>query len=79
MDKDIKHLVVWTKFLLDEDEVTGEVRAETKAEIEGFIIRTFCSSDTDTVGRVNRDQIIWFKNWRSLKSVHALGKLLMRA
>ena len=78
MDDDIKHLVVWTKFLIDEDEATGEVRDEAKAEIEEFIARTFCS-ETGTAGRMNRDHIIWFKNWRSLKSVHALGQLMMKA
>jgi len=65
IDEDIKHLVVWTKFLIDQDETTGEVREEARALIEDFINRMFCS-------RMDRDRIIWFRNWGGLKSVHAL-------
>lgn len=76
IDQDITHLVVWTKFLINEDERTGEVTGEAKAMIEEFIMRTFCSSSNDPeegAKRMDRDQITWFKNWKSLKSVHELG------
>ncbi|KIX07870.1 uncharacterized protein Z518_02524 [Rhinocladiella mackenziei CBS 650.93] len=72
LDEDIKHLVVWTKFLIDEDEATGDVAEGAKAEIEDFVTKTFCSRETGPGGKVDRNQIMWFKNWRSLKSVHAL-------
>jgi len=72
IEQDVKHLVVWTKFRIDEDEATGEVTEEEKTLIEEFITRTFCVSDSNPKGKMNRDQIVWFKNWRSLKSVHEL-------
>ena len=70
----IKHLVVWTKFLIDEDPETGKVTGEINEQIEAFIKRTFCGGKKSK--RVEREQIVWFKNWKSLKSVHALGKYL---
>ncbi|TVY30408.1 N-acetylglucosamine-induced protein [Lachnellula hyalina] len=47
IDGRIVHLVVWTKFVLEDDEATG-----------GF----------DGGG----EGVIWFKNWKTLKSVHAV-------
>lgn len=67
IDEDITHLVVWTKFTIDEDEQIREVTPEGKEQIEEFIKRVFLRKG------VARDQIVWFKNWKSLKSVHALG------
>lgn len=67
IDLDIVHLVVWTKFELEDDLVTGELTPESKAMIEAFVQKTFCG-----VGGVSRDNLVWFKNWRSLKSVQAL-------
>ncbi|KAI1609667.1 hypothetical protein EDD36DRAFT_78565 [Exophiala viscosa] len=72
VDEDIKHLVVWTKFTIEDDENTGKISPGAATQVEDFITRTFCSSDGL---QVERDQIVWFKNWRSLKSVHALGKV----
>ncbi len=72
LEEGIKHLVVWTKFPLDENPETGEVLPETEAQIEAFIKRTFCEGETAQV--IPRERIIWFKNWKSLKSVHALGE-----
>ncbi|EXJ83531.1 hypothetical protein A1O1_07154 [Capronia coronata CBS 617.96] len=74
IDQDITHLVVWTKFLIAEDETTRQVTAEAHASIETFIVRTFCSNEAEGEQRVNRNQIVWFQNWKSLKSVHALGR-----
>ncbi|EXJ87258.1 hypothetical protein A1O3_04217 [Capronia epimyces CBS 606.96] len=73
IEEDIKHLVVWTKFLIDEDETTGRVTHDATARITALIARTFCAEEQGTGHKVNRDQIVWFKNWKSLKSVHALG------
>ncbi|KAK5945250.1 hypothetical protein PMZ80_002454 [Knufia obscura] len=67
IDHDISHLVVWTKFLLDDDPETGFLTAEHHKLIEDFVQRTFCTGDG-----INRENLIWFKNWKSLKSVHAL-------
>lgn len=37
--------------------------------LEKFVKRTVCE---DSAGAVPREHVIWFKNWASLKSVHAL-------
>jgi hypothetical protein len=63
IDADIVHLVVWTKFELEDDEETGLSTAESHGEIDAYVERTFGS-------RVK--EFVWFKNWRSLKSVHAV-------
>ncbi|KIV97359.1 hypothetical protein, variant [Exophiala mesophila] len=76
LDGDIAHLVVWTKWVIDELP-NEEVTEKAKSQIEAFLQDTFCSNESDTGEgdiKVDRDQIVWFKNWKSLKSVHALGK-----
>ncbi|KAI6093244.1 hypothetical protein F4821DRAFT_222508 [Hypoxylon rubiginosum] len=65
IDERIVHLVVWTKFDLAEDPVTTDLTDEARAEIEQYVQKTFGS-------RVPKDRYVWFKNWRSLKSVHAV-------
>jgi len=68
VEEGIKHLVVWTKFSLEEDPESGEVISEINEQIKAFIHKTFCEGEKG----VDRKQIIWFKNWKSLKSIHAL-------
>ncbi|CAI0653895.1 unnamed protein product [Colletotrichum noveboracense] len=65
IDERIVHLVVWTKFELEEDLATGDLTEVARGEIEAYVDRTFRS-------RTKPDSVIWFKNWRSLKSVHAV-------
>ncbi|KAJ5574264.1 uncharacterized protein N7459_008691 [Penicillium hispanicum] len=65
IDTDIIHLVVWTKFELADDPATGELTADAREAIEQYVQQTFCS-------RVASEQVVWFKNWKSLKSVHAV-------
>ncbi|OIW34405.1 hypothetical protein CONLIGDRAFT_638768 [Coniochaeta ligniaria NRRL 30616] len=65
IDPRIVHLVVWTKFVLEEDPATGDLTDQARAEIEAFVTKTFC-------GSMARDRVIWFKNWASLKSIHAV-------
>jgi Protein of unknown function (DUF3605) len=67
IDLDIVHLVVWTKFELEDDPATGYLTQESRAIIEEFVQGTFCGKDG-----VSRENLVWFKNWKSLKSVHAL-------
>lgn len=67
IDRDITHLVVWTKFLLEDDPTTGFLTPNSHKMIDNFVTRTFCSE-----AGMQRDDVIWFKNWKSLKSVHAL-------
>jgi len=49
IDLKIVHLVVWTKFELEDDEKTGDLTEEARAEIEGWVGRTF----GDRLGREN--------------------------
>ncbi|KAF7509799.1 hypothetical protein GJ744_007494 [Endocarpon pusillum] len=67
IDLDIVHLVVWTKFELEDDVTTNDLSQESRATIDAFVQKTFCGKNG-----VSRDSLIWFKNWKSLKSVHAL-------
>ncbi len=86
IDEKIVHLVVWTKFDLEEDPRTGDLTDAARAGIESFVHKTLSPRlSPDQVGhqsglRPPRNsessppclQYIWFKNWRSLKSVHAI-------
>jgi hypothetical protein len=72
VERGIEHLVVWTKFQIDEDEVSGKVTETVNQQIEDFIRRTFCEGPDDR--RIDRRDLVWFKNWKSLKSIHSLGK-----
>ncbi|KAI1075799.1 hypothetical protein F5B20DRAFT_558684 [Whalleya microplaca] len=65
IDKRIVHLVVWTKFDLAEDPVTDDLTDEARAEIDLYVQKTLG-------GRVPEGHYVWFKNWRSLKSVQAV-------
>ncbi|KAF2675854.1 hypothetical protein K458DRAFT_425168 [Lentithecium fluviatile CBS 122367] len=65
IDDKIIHLVIWTKFELDEDPVTGLSTPESHLQIDGFVNRTFGA-------KLHPDKYAWFKNWKSLKSVHAV-------
>lgn len=67
IDPDITHLVVWTKFLLDDDPRTGLLTPRYRDLIEAFVQKTFCNEEG-----TSRENLVWFKNWGSLKSVHAL-------
>ncbi|KAF1937447.1 hypothetical protein EJ02DRAFT_458711 [Clathrospora elynae] len=63
IDPDIVHLVVWTKFELEDDQATGLSTPESRQEIEEYVQKTFAPHVKD---------FAWFKNWKSLKSVHAV-------
>jgi len=63
IDPDIVHLVVWTKFELEDDPETGLSTPESRQQIEEYVQKTFGSKTKD---------FVWFKNWKSLKSVQAL-------
>jgi Protein of unknown function (DUF3605) len=67
IDLDIVHLVVWTKFAFQDDPVTGDLTPESRAMIEAFVQKTFCGKNGSS-----HDNTIWFRNWKSLKSVQAL-------
>ncbi|ORX97807.1 hypothetical protein BCR34DRAFT_160100 [Clohesyomyces aquaticus] len=65
IDEKIIHLVVWTKFTLDEDPATGDLFPEVRKKIDDHVRQTFHPS-------VKPEHVIWFRNWASLKSVHAV-------
>ena len=70
IDPRIKHLVVWTKFDLEAAPVSasnpiGDLTPEARQAINGFVDKTFVSV-------CGKDSVIWFKNWSSLKSIHAV-------
>lgn len=67
IDPDVTHLVVWVKFNLEDDPETGLLTPEHHRLIDDYVQKTFCGIDG-----LQRDQVIWFKNWKQLKSVHAL-------
>jgi hypothetical protein len=59
------HLVVWTKFATPSDAVNDDLLPESRAELEGFVLKTF--------GRIfGEENVIWFRNWGALKSVRAV-------
>jgi hypothetical protein len=68
-DPDVVHLVVWTKFDLEDDPATQDLAPKARAEIDEFVDRTFCRVAD---GGLEKDGVIWFRNWPSLKSFHAL-------
>ncbi|KAK1782072.1 hypothetical protein QBC45DRAFT_319633 [Copromyces sp. CBS 386.78] len=65
IDERIVHLVVWTKFELEDDPATGDLTEKARGEIDEYVRRTFG-------GRVPGENIIWFKNWAHIKSVKAV-------
>ena len=70
VEADSTHLVVWTKFPLEEDPETGDLASRAREEVQAFVVRTFCGEKG-----VSLEQVQSFKNWKSLKSVHALGEM----
>ncbi|KAK1058218.1 hypothetical protein LTR74_013593 [Friedmanniomyces endolithicus] len=66
---DITHLLVWTKTpIATDDNEGGDVTAESRKLIDGFVERTFASE----LGEGGGERVLWFKNWTGLQSVRAL-------
>ncbi|KAI9778714.1 MAG: hypothetical protein M1839_007945 [Geoglossum umbratile] len=65
IDEKIVHLVVWTKFDFDDDPSTDDLTTKARKEIDDFVNQTFCT-------RVKPENVVWFRNWKSLKSIHAV-------
>ncbi|CAJ0545925.1 Ff.00g093980.m01.CDS01 [Fusarium sp. VM40] len=68
IDPRIVHLVVWTKFVLEEDSATGDLTDEARKEIDDFVTRTFRA-------HVPEQHVLWFRNWQGLQSVKAVQHL----
>jgi Protein of unknown function (DUF3605) len=43
VDEKIVHLVVWTKFDLEDDPSTDDLTPKARGEIDDFVNRTFCT------------------------------------
>ncbi|TGO38795.1 hypothetical protein BHYA_0067g00260 [Botrytis hyacinthi] len=65
IDEKIVHLVVWTKFAMEDDLETGDTRDDVKREIQTWVDRVFGE-------KCGGENVIWFRNWRSLKSIHSV-------
>ncbi|MCJ1329348.1 hypothetical protein MMC10_006027 [Thelotrema lepadinum] len=65
IDEDIVHLVVWTKFKSEDDPDTGNLTPAARKQIDDFVTKTFRS-------KVDHENVRWFKNWASLKSIKAV-------
>ncbi|KAK0387641.1 hypothetical protein NLU13_3886 [Sarocladium strictum] len=62
VEKGIEHVVVWTKFSLGGEE---EGEDSGRDAIEEFMEQVFYS-------HLPRENVVWFRNWGALKSVHAV-------
>ncbi|KAL8983887.1 MAG: hypothetical protein Q9205_002004 [Flavoplaca limonia] len=83
IDERIVHLVVWTKFDLPDDPDTKVLTKEMRGEIDEYVDKTFCQAvpkenvSRPKVGSSSRSisdqpKVIWFKNWKALKSIHSV-------
>ncbi|KAL9615369.1 MAG: hypothetical protein Q9167_000197 [Letrouitia subvulpina] len=60
IDERIVHLVVWTKFDLDDDSQTNELSSQMRDLIDDYVSRTF------------RQKVPAEDNWKSLKSIQSV-------
>jgi hypothetical protein len=65
IDTRIVHLVAWVKFQLEEDAISGDLTNTARQQIDSYVNQTFKN-------HVGAGNCIWFKNWASLKSIHAV-------
>ncbi|KAI9815603.1 MAG: hypothetical protein M1832_005464 [Thelocarpon impressellum] len=65
VDPRIAHLVVWTRFALADDGAADDLTPAARARVDAFVDATFGR-------RLGPEKVVWFRNWRSLKSVHAV-------
>lgn len=68
IDPRIVHLVVWTKFDLEEDPSTGDLTDAARRQIDEFVQATFCVDlPSDSVGHnpVNRQSVPGVLTWTS--------------
>ncbi|CAG9938064.1 unnamed protein product [Clonostachys rosea f. rosea IK726] len=65
IDNRIVHLVVWTKFVFQDDPATGRLNSEGQEQIGKFVYETFSR-------HLKEGHVRWFRNWTSLKSVHSV-------
>lgn len=71
-EDDVMHMCVWTKLRIDPDEASpiGDISPATREIIEKYVCKTF----VDEMG-IDRENIVWFKNWEALQSVKTISHL----
>lgn len=69
-EDDVVHLCVWSKQRIYSDPncKLGDLSAETRAEIEKYVVQTFVE-DLE----VCRSDLVWFRNWDALQSVKEIS------
>ncbi|KAI1330456.1 hypothetical protein F5Y16DRAFT_18297 [Xylariaceae sp. FL0255] len=65
---DIKHIVVWSRTIIETDSVNGDMTDESRQVVANFVKRFF----VDRLGPDGADKVLWFKNWVALQSVRTL-------
>lgn len=72
----VTHLCIWTKTPIAVDPSTGDVTAESRDVIEGFVRRTFSDPLDGVCGDgEGKEHVLWFKNWVSLQSVRGVDHI----
>ncbi|KAF3073102.1 N-acetylglucosamine-induced protein 1 [Trichoderma lentiforme] len=64
----ITHIVVWTRTQIPTDPESGDLTAESRAQVETFVNDYFIKK----LGLGGEHQVLWFKNWVALQSVRTL-------
>lgn len=76
--------MVWTKFELPDDPSTKELASDMRAQIDDYVDKTFCQAVPEenvstpagpmqnSSRHLTSSQVIWFKNWKALKSIHSV-------
>ncbi|RAL13834.1 GIG1 family protein [Aspergillus homomorphus CBS 101889] len=75
MSPGIAHLVVWLRTPVAVNKTDGDLTPESRALIEGFVLRTFVgrlAAEKGLFADSPRDHVLWFKNWTALQSVRSL-------
>lgn len=65
LDENIVHLVIWVKFAIEDDPITDDLTPNMRERIDKFVDEKFRS-------KMPGDRVVWFRNWKSIKSVHAV-------
>ncbi|CAF9928508.1 MAG: hypothetical protein HETSPECPRED_006867 [Heterodermia speciosa] len=70
MEPGISHLVVWLKTRLAVEGEEGQLTAESRALVDGFVKKVF--EERLAQHGLSGDRILWFKNWVGLQSVRGV-------
>ncbi|KAG5982168.1 hypothetical protein E4U55_002238 [Claviceps digitariae] len=68
LERNITHLVVWTRTRIPIQDEEGDMTAESRALVGGFVRRYFA----DALDGYGGQRVLWFRNWGALQSVRAL-------